>query len=296
MMPRSVEDEASPFNECTHAYLATDREILLQIVKAGDRVEDARILKERISLDMLADADALMGCQYSAESFPNTASTVYPDPLGIPFHAPTALTIFALVLGIWGLVQGIRVVERRIEASPTAPTATMRDGSPVDRRSLIGSPRRLRGQSKPGHMTEKRQGSVLRAFVAAGLAYVLVLHAVLSATSLARMSLSFGPILPPSTSSAPARVTARPGHPCRPMASATHPVPFALWAIAAHPCRRPPSPRLRAHQFASKASPSARSHSLCHGARRIVAAARTTHRGVISGATPRPIRPETDRP
>ena len=130
MMPRSVEDEASPFNECTHAYLATDREILLQIVKAGDRVEDARILKERISLDMLADADALMGCQYSAESF-NTASTVYPDPLGIPFHAPTALTIFALVLGIWGLVQGIRVVERRIEASPTAPTATMRDGSPV---------------------------------------------------------------------------------------------------------------------------------------------------------------------
>ena len=141
-------------------------------------------------------------------------------------------------------------------------------------------------------MTEKRQGSVLRAFVAAGLAYVLVLHAVLSATSLGPISLSFGPILPPSTSSAPARVTARPGHPCRPMASATHPCPLRSGPLQrTHADVRPRrgSERISLRQRRARA----RDRTRCATARaRIVAAARTTHRGVITEASPRPPSPK----
>jgi hypothetical protein len=123
LMPGSVTDEDSPFNECTHAYLAIDREILLQMAARGERQAEAQALKEKVSFDMTANADALVGCQYSAERF-NTASMVYPDLFGIPMHWPSALATLGLLLGLGTVIRMIRIAERRIG---TVGTATVGD-------------------------------------------------------------------------------------------------------------------------------------------------------------------------
>jgi hypothetical protein len=107
IVPGSITDENSPFNECAHAYLAAGRALLLQLGRepgADHKSIDALISK--IEVEMLADGASMNLCGYSDEPF-NTNEIIWPHWAMAPFHPPTAMMAVAAfaVLGIavWGI-------------------------------------------------------------------------------------------------------------------------------------------------------------------------------------------------
>ncbi len=97
MIPGSVEDESSPFNECSHAYLAATRALLLHLqTMPGDRAP-VRALIAKIEREMLDNSASLIMCRYSDEPF-NTAERITPRWRDIPFHLPSLMTFAGLAL------------------------------------------------------------------------------------------------------------------------------------------------------------------------------------------------------
>jgi hypothetical protein len=106
IVPGSITDEESPFNECAHAYLAAGRALLLQL--AHDPAADHKSINaliSKIEVEMLADDASLNLCRYSDEPF-NTNEIIWPLWGMAPFHPPTAMMAVAAfaVLGaaLWG--------------------------------------------------------------------------------------------------------------------------------------------------------------------------------------------------
>jgi hypothetical protein len=106
IVPGSITDEDSPFNECAHAYLAAGRELLLQL-RATPGVDQGAVeaLIRKIEAEMLAHDASLMLRRYSDEPF-NTNEVIWPHWSEIPFHAPTLAAlgaVFAMIASpaIW---------------------------------------------------------------------------------------------------------------------------------------------------------------------------------------------------
>ena len=78
MVPGSLTDEASPFNECAHSYLAGARALLMHLrqMPGGDR-RGVDALASRIELEMLSGDASLVLCRYSDEPF-NTDEVIAP--------------------------------------------------------------------------------------------------------------------------------------------------------------------------------------------------------------------------
>ena len=99
IVPGSITDEDSPFNECSHAYLAAGRALLLQLNRepqADHKSIDALISK--IEVEMLADGASMNLCRYSDEPF-NTNEIMWPHWGMAPFHPPT-LAAFGVAFGL----------------------------------------------------------------------------------------------------------------------------------------------------------------------------------------------------
>lgn len=102
-MPRSVSDETSPFNECSHAYLAGVRLLLLHLeTMPGDR-SAVRALRADVDLAMLKTHASLVLCRFSDEPF-NTADVIVPSSSDILTDSASlaALGILALLAAIAG--------------------------------------------------------------------------------------------------------------------------------------------------------------------------------------------------
>jgi hypothetical protein len=100
VVPGSIADEDSPFNECSHAYLAAGRALLLQL-RATPGVDQGAVeaLIRKIEAEMLAHDASLMLCRYSDEPF-NTNAVIWPHWSEIPFHAPTLAALGAVFVMI----------------------------------------------------------------------------------------------------------------------------------------------------------------------------------------------------
>lgn len=88
LVPGSIMDEESPFNECAHAYLAAARALLLHLretPRADREAVDALIGK--IETEMLANGASLTLCRFSDEPF-NTNQIVFPRWREVPLHQP----------------------------------------------------------------------------------------------------------------------------------------------------------------------------------------------------------------
>jgi hypothetical protein len=88
LVPGSLKDETSPFNECSHAYLSAARELLAYMRQTSPDRQAVEDLISRIDVDMVRNQASFVQCQYSAESF-NTASLVRPDLGEVPAHLPS---------------------------------------------------------------------------------------------------------------------------------------------------------------------------------------------------------------
>lgn len=98
-MPGGVTDEASPFNECSHAYLAATKAVLLSMRSMGGEAAEAETIVSAIDTGMVLRGLALITCQFSGEAF-NTADVVRPSWKDVPRHPASMATLtgFAVVL------------------------------------------------------------------------------------------------------------------------------------------------------------------------------------------------------
>lgn len=97
MVPGSVEDENSPFNECSHAYLAATRALLMHLQTMPGDPMAVRTLIAKIEREMLDNNASLVMCRYSDEPF-NTAERIQPHWRDIPLHLPSLMTFGGLAL------------------------------------------------------------------------------------------------------------------------------------------------------------------------------------------------------
>jgi hypothetical protein len=120
LVPGSITDESSPFNECAHAYLAAARALLLQLrVTPGVDREAVEALIGKIEAEMLANGASLTLCRFSDEPF-NTNEVIFPRWTEIPMHPPTAafaaVVLIALGGAVWGAWPRRSVRQQRREA------------------------------------------------------------------------------------------------------------------------------------------------------------------------------------
>jgi hypothetical protein len=110
LVPGSLADEQSPFNECSHAYLAGVRELLVHMtVMPGDQ-SAAKELKARMDAEIAANPDRNVVCSNSGEIF-DSADVIGPDWQLAPLHMPTVLTFSAFAALV---AAGFTLVSRRL--------------------------------------------------------------------------------------------------------------------------------------------------------------------------------------
>ncbi|TGD42570.1 hypothetical protein EEB11_12485 [Pseudotabrizicola sediminis] len=94
LVPGSISDEFSPFNACSHAYLAAMRDLLLRMTAEGG-TPAAVDLARRVDTDMIASSTALEFCNYSATPY-DTATVVQPVLTDMVGHPATVASLGGL--------------------------------------------------------------------------------------------------------------------------------------------------------------------------------------------------------
>jgi len=111
LVPGSLADETSPFNECSHAYVAGTRALLAHMVAMPGDQSAAVALAARIEAQLASDPAANMLCANSSEAF-DSAIVIGPDWQLAPAHLPTVLTFLGLAAlagtGAWMSARGLR--------------------------------------------------------------------------------------------------------------------------------------------------------------------------------------------
>lgn len=99
LMPGSLGDEQSPFNECSHAYLATAKALLTYMATMPSAERDAKALISDIDADMVRSGASWILCQFSGESF-STGGIIEPRWGDIFFHMPSLAMLIAAMAAL----------------------------------------------------------------------------------------------------------------------------------------------------------------------------------------------------
>jgi hypothetical protein len=118
LIPGSLSDEQSPFNECSHAYLAGVRALLVHMTGMPGDQSAAREIEARMNAEIADNPNRNIVCSNSDQIF-DSADVIGPDWQLAPMHVPTVLTFSAfVVLLAAGLVAaGRRRLFRKAEIS-----------------------------------------------------------------------------------------------------------------------------------------------------------------------------------
>jgi hypothetical protein len=106
MMPGTIKDETSPFNECAHAYLAATKAVLVHMRDMPGKTDAVGDLVSRIDLDMVRNGGSFVQCRYSGEPF-NTAGLIRPRWSDIPLHFPSLAVLLSVLLLIAALLTAL---------------------------------------------------------------------------------------------------------------------------------------------------------------------------------------------
>jgi hypothetical protein len=94
LMPGSLGDEESPFNECSHAYLATAKALLTYMATMPSAERQAKALISDIDAEMVRSGASWILCHYSGEAF-STGAVVEPRWRDMVFHLPSLAVLVA---------------------------------------------------------------------------------------------------------------------------------------------------------------------------------------------------------
>lgn len=109
LVPGSLADEQSPFNECSHAYLAGVRALLAHMAAMPGNQSVAKGIVARMDAEIADDPNRNVVCSNSSETF-DSADVIGPDWQLAPMHLPAVLTFSAFVLLA---ASGLAAVRRR---------------------------------------------------------------------------------------------------------------------------------------------------------------------------------------
>lgn len=129
MMPGSLGDEQSPFNECSHAYLAAAKALLAYMAAMPGAEKPAKALISDIDADMVRTGASWILCQFSGETF-STGEVIEPRWRDMFFHLPSLLVLIivsAALLAMWLLLFG----RPGSQVPPPPPDQNL--GNPPDR-------------------------------------------------------------------------------------------------------------------------------------------------------------------
>ncbi|TIV62694.1 MAG: hypothetical protein E5V86_21205 [Mesorhizobium sp.] len=105
-MPGSLGDEESPFNECSHAYLAAAKALLTYMATMPAAERQAKALISDIDEDMVRSGASWILCQFSGEAF-STGAVIEPGWRDMVFHLPSLavllVTMAALMTAAWSI-------------------------------------------------------------------------------------------------------------------------------------------------------------------------------------------------
>jgi hypothetical protein len=122
LVPGSLTDEASPFNECSHAYVAGTRALLAHIGTMPGDQSAAKVLEDRIAADIAADPVFAALCSNSSETF-DSGVIIGPEWRLAPSHLPTVLSCLSLLglaaAGAWLLSRCFPVANRPASSGTT---------------------------------------------------------------------------------------------------------------------------------------------------------------------------------
>lgn len=112
LVPGSLADEDSPFNECSHAYLAALRALVAHMQDMPERAPRAAALAAEIDTAMGSSPAADLMCRNSGAAF-STAQVIVPDWRDVAGHRPTLLMLVGLAVvlgtGLWTAVAAWRL-------------------------------------------------------------------------------------------------------------------------------------------------------------------------------------------
>ncbi|MBZ9761518.1 hypothetical protein LB553_11605 [Mesorhizobium sp. CA8] len=107
LMPGSLGEEESPFNECSHAYLATAKALLTYMATMPSAERNAKALISDIDAEMVRSSASWILCQYSGEAF-STGAVIEPRWRDIFFHLPSLAVLLAtaaaLTAAAWSII------------------------------------------------------------------------------------------------------------------------------------------------------------------------------------------------
>jgi len=96
VMPGSISDEKSPFNECAHAYLGATKSLLDYMVGMPKGSAEATALVLQINDEMIRNGAAWELCEFSAEPF-STGGFIVPIWSDMLFHWPSLLVCLGVL-------------------------------------------------------------------------------------------------------------------------------------------------------------------------------------------------------
>ncbi len=105
LMPGAVTDETSPFNECSHAYLAAVQNLLVRMSTMPQHNNSVQDLSRTVDMAMMSGGTGLILCAYSSETF-NTAQLLRPNWGAVLLHAPSLAALLAALLAAGALLYG----------------------------------------------------------------------------------------------------------------------------------------------------------------------------------------------
>lgn len=125
LVPGTLSDEASPFNECAHADLAGTKAVLLRARDVPRLNARANVLISEIEHAMILSGATLIGCAYSNSSF-NTAEIVGPHWRSVPEHWPSfvSLSSITVALGGFGMAGALGLRRRTKQGVETAAASS----------------------------------------------------------------------------------------------------------------------------------------------------------------------------
>lgn len=103
LVPGSLSNENSPFNACSHAYLAASKALLHRLERTSPNPATVRDLATRMSVDMIREDSALEICANGVEPF-NTADIIMPEWSGFAFNPIVLLYSLIAFLVTAGLI------------------------------------------------------------------------------------------------------------------------------------------------------------------------------------------------
>lgn len=99
LVPGSLTEDESPFNECSHAALAGTRALLTHMTEMDSEQPAATALLAQIDAEILNDPVASAVCANSGENF-ETGTLVRPDWSLVWNHPPTLLSLFGFAASV----------------------------------------------------------------------------------------------------------------------------------------------------------------------------------------------------